>query len=65
MSSFPKDPHAGIPYDQALAAYQLAGEAQAPSHVLDDTALLKAFHPDHGDNARVSLLVGANRGDAC
>ena len=33
--------------------------------MLDDTALLKAFHPDHGDNARVSLQVGANRGDSC
>jgi L-aspartate oxidase len=65
MSGLQKDPPAGIPYDQALAAYELAGGAQAPSHVLGDIALLKAFHPDHGDNARVSLQVGANRGDSC
>ena len=63
--AFKKNPPAGIPYDQALAAYELAGGAQAPTDVLDDIALLKAFHPDHGDNARVSLQVGANRGDSC
>src|SRR4051795_10578630 len=65
MSGLQKEPPAGIPYDQALAAYELAGGAQATTDVLDDIALLKAFHPDHGDNARVSLQVGANRGDSC
>ena len=65
MSGFQEHPHVGILYDQALAAYELAGGAQAPTDVLDDRALLKAFHPDHGDNARVSLQVGANRGDSC
>jgi len=61
-----KDPPTGVPYDQALAAYQTAaGGVGLPPCVLDDAALLKAFHPDHSDNARVSLQVGANRGDPC
>src|SRR4051812_9781439 len=65
MSGLQNHSHISIPYDQALAAYQLVGGAQPPPHVPDDTALLKAFHPDHGNNARVSLRVGANRGDPC
>ena len=55
----------GIPYDQALAAYQGADGAGLPEAPLDAAGLLAAFHPDHGGNARVALQVGANRGDPC
>jgi L-aspartate oxidase len=55
----------GIPYDLALSAYQRADGVRPPEAVLDIPALLTAFHPDHGDNARVPLRVGPNRDDPC
>ena len=55
----------GIPYDLAMSAYQRADGARPPEAPLDVTALLTAFHPDHGGNARIPLQVGANRGDPC
>lgn len=54
----------GIPYELALQAYQQA-ESAGLREGLPDQALLAAFHPDHGEKARVPLRVGANRGDPC
>lgn len=56
---------AGVPYDQARRRYQ---PGQTPAMRADDrpvAELLKAYHPDHGPNARVPLAVGVNRGEAC
>ena len=55
----------GIPYDEALPAYLRADGARLPAAAPDVLALLAAFHPDHGANARTLLQVGANRGDPC
>ena len=55
----------GVPYDVALSAYKRADVARLPEAPLDVSALLTAFHPDHGVNARVALQVGANRSDPC
>jgi len=55
----------GIPYADARQRYR-AGVT--PPLRRDDTPvaeLLKAYHPDHGANARVALKVGVNRGDPC
>ncbi|MBV8591791.1 MAG: FAD-binding protein [Acetobacteraceae bacterium] len=54
----------GIPYELALKAYQETESADLREG-LPYQALLAAFHPDHGENARVPLRVGANRGDPC
>lgn len=54
-----------IPYEQARKRYQ---PGTTPAMRADDTtvdALLKAYHPDHGPNARVPLAVGVNRGEPC
>ncbi|WER48460.1 FAD-binding protein [Cupriavidus sp. WKF15] len=56
---------AGIPYEDALRRYR---PGMAPKVRSDDTSvdeLLKGYHPDHGPNARVPLVVGVNRGDPC
>ena len=55
----------GIPYELALRAYEQADAASLRDDALDVAALLAAFHPDYGANARVLLQVGANRGDSC
>jgi L-aspartate oxidase len=55
----------GIPHDLALSAYRKADGSHLPAAALDVAALLSAFHPDHGENARVKLRVGGNRGEPC
>lgn len=56
---------AGIPYEEARKRYR---PGVAPAVRGDDISvdeLLKAYHPDHGPNARVALTVGVNRGEPC
>lgn len=55
----------GIPYDEARRRYRPGVTAAMRSDDTSVEALLKAYHPDHGPNARVALAVGVNRGDAC
>jgi succinate dehydrogenase / fumarate reductase flavoprotein subunit/L-aspartate oxidase len=57
--------YATAAYATALAAYRQPVATQLPDRTLDIAALLKEFHPDHSDQARVALQVGANRGDPC
>jgi succinate dehydrogenase/fumarate reductase flavoprotein subunit len=56
---------AGIPYTDALAQYRLVRVPALRRDDLPVEGLLKAYHPDHGPHARVSLAVGANRGEPC
>lgn len=56
---------AGIPYEDARQRYR---PGATPPARKDDTSvdtLLKAYHPDHGAHARVTLRVGVNRGEPC
>ncbi len=56
---------AGIPYEEARKCYR---PGVVPAMRVDDISveeLLKAYHPDHGPNARVALAVGVNRGEPC
>ena len=63
--AFKRIPRQAFPTTKRSLLMSWRGVLKHQRHVLDDIALLKAFHPDHGDNARVSLQVGANRGDSC
>lgn len=55
----------GIPYDTARQRYRVGATPALRSEAPSVEELLKGYHPDHGPNARVSLAVGVNRGDAC
>ena len=55
----------GIPYDEALAAYQPLRERPLPADTLDEESLLRRYHPDYDADAVVKLQVGPNKGDAC
>ncbi|OLL31106.1 L-aspartate oxidase [Burkholderia sp. SRS-W-2-2016] len=55
----------GIPYEIARRRYQPGTSPALRSDDAPIAALLKAYHPDHGANARVPLQVGVNRGDPC
>jgi len=56
---------AGIPYEEARKRYRPGVPPAARRDDVSVEALLKAYHPDHGPNARVALSVGVNRGDPC
>ena len=55
----------GIPYAEARQRYRAGVTPAKRSDDVPVAELLKAYHPDHGPNARVALAVGVNRGDAC
>src|SRR5689334_20992240 len=56
---------AGIPYAEAIARYKVGATPAMRGDLPTVDALLKAYHPDHGPNARVALQVGVNRGEPC
>ncbi|PLP97033.1 FAD-binding protein [Cupriavidus pauculus] len=56
---------ASIPYEEACRRYQRGATPTMRDDGTSVEALLKAYHPDHGPNARVALSVGPNRGDPC
>ena len=56
--------YTGIPYETALANLRRA-EPPLNNTLPEKDALLKNFHPDYSDGARVTLSVGANAGDFC
>ena len=55
----------GIPYDMARQRYHAGTTPALRSDATTVDELLKAYHPDHGSNARVALAVGVNRGEPC
>lgn len=54
----------GIPYETALANLR-AKTPELNNTLPEKDILLKNFHPDYSDGARVKLAVGANAGDFC
>ncbi|MGH8787591.1 MAG: FAD-binding protein [Cupriavidus necator] len=56
---------AGIPYEEARKRYHPGVAPAVRGDDISVEALLKAYHPDHGPNARVALAVGVNRGEPC
>lgn len=54
----------GIPYETALANLR-AKTPKLNNTLPEKEVLLKNFHPDYSDGARVQLTVGANAGDFC
>jgi len=56
---------ASIPYEQARRSYQAGGVPALRSDPTPVAQLLKDWHPDHGQHARIPLAVGVNQGDAC
>lgn len=55
----------GFSYDQALHIYHNKQAFPAPEVTIDETSLLKNFHPDHQYETITTLQVGPNRGDRC
>lgn len=56
---------ASIPYEEACRRYKRGVTPAMRDDTASVDALLKAYHPDHGPDARVALSVGPNRGDPC
>ncbi|MFP4893343.1 FAD-binding protein [Paraburkholderia sp. EG304] len=56
---------AGIPYETARQRYRPGMAATLRGDDVPVAELLKAYHPDHGPHARVTLSVGVNRGEPC
>ncbi len=54
-----------ISYDEALKNYQPMAQREPAVEELSTEELLKQYHPDHYDDAAVTLQVGPNRGDSC
>ncbi|XXQ67972.1 FAD-binding protein [Neisseriaceae bacterium B1] len=54
----------GIPYETALANLR-AKTPELNNTLPEKDVLLKNFHPDYSDGARVPLMVGANAGEFC
>ena len=52
-------------YAQALDNYHQKQAFPLPEATIDETSLLKKFHPDHRYETITSLQVGPNRGDRC
>jgi succinate dehydrogenase / fumarate reductase flavoprotein subunit/L-aspartate oxidase len=55
----------GIPYDEALSAYQILEQREAAREELESEELLRQFHPDHYQGSVITLNVGPNKGDKC
>ncbi|MGF6673853.1 FAD-binding protein [Paraburkholderia tuberum] len=56
---------AGIPHENARQRYRPGMAATVRGDDVPVDELLKAYHPDHGPHARVTLSVGVNRGEPC
>ncbi len=55
----------GIPYEEALKAYQSGVERELPAAEISTEDLLRTYHPDYREDSQVTLQVGVNRGDPC
>jgi succinate dehydrogenase / fumarate reductase flavoprotein subunit/L-aspartate oxidase len=53
-----------VAFEDALPRLRAARDRPLPQ-TLPANLLLERFHPDHGEDARCRLAVGANRGDSC
>ncbi len=56
---------AAIAYEDALGRWRAGATPALRAHSASAAELLAAYHPDHAANARVPLVVGVNRGEAC
>lgn len=56
--------YTGIPYETALANLR-AKTPELNGTLPEKDELLKNFHPDYSEGARIKLTVGANAGDFC
>ncbi len=55
----------GVPYEEALQAYQPLESRDPAREELSTDELLQRFHPDHYEGSVVTLKVGPNKGDKC
>ncbi len=55
----------GIPYAQALRAYNAEREPALPQGELSTDELLRRYHPDYLSDAMVDLQIGPNKGERC
>jgi succinate dehydrogenase / fumarate reductase flavoprotein subunit/L-aspartate oxidase len=55
----------GIPYAEALRAYDPTREPAAPADELATGELLRRYHPDYLSESMVALRIGPNKGDRC
>lgn len=56
---------AGVPYKDALAAYELRAERPLNIEFPDSDSLLRTYHPDYKASSSTTLRVGPNAGDSC
>lgn len=54
-----------IDYDQALRNYYTKNSFPAQKLSMDESLLLKEFHPDHRQETMTTLQVGPNKGEIC
>jgi len=54
-----------ISYEQALNTYYEKENFPAQSLSMDESELLKHYHPDHRSETMTTLRVGANKGEIC
>lgn len=54
-----------VPFEQALSRLSVDIEPVLRPNPMSTEALLAAFHPDHAEQARVPLQIGASRGAPC
>lgn len=52
-------------YEQALQTYLNQNEFPAQELSIDESSLLKQFHPDHRQETMVTLQIGSNKGERC
>ncbi len=55
----------GIPYSEAMAAYQVQAERPLEQPDNDSSALLQQYHPDYREDTVTTIKVGPNSGDRC
>jgi len=55
----------GIPYSDAMAAYQAQAERPLKDSEVDSKSLLKQYHPDYREDTVTTIKVGPNSGDRC
>ncbi len=55
----------GVPYNEALSAFENLVERPLPGAAPDPDELLASFHPDYKAELATQLKVGANAGDSC